>query len=92
MRIQVTQDDIEQGCRAVAENCPIARAVIRATGIPYAWVCTVFIAVYATDEDRDDIEHYQSKSLKHWVTPEDAAKRIKLYDATGHMNPFEFEL
>lgn len=92
MHISVTQEDIAQGCRAQAEICPIARAVARATGMPYVWVCGIFIAVYATAGDRDDVDNYKSKSVKYWKTPEDVKNRIILYDATGHMNPFGFEL
>lgn len=92
MLVTVSKEDIAQGCRADGEDCPVARAVVRATGIPYAWVCAAFIAVYDTPEDKDDIGDYQSKAVKYWQTPEDAVNRIRFYDATGRMNRFEFEL
>jgi hypothetical protein len=93
MLVTVTEEDIRSGCQADGENCPIARAVIRATGIPYAWICGLFIAVYATRNDALAPPHgYKEKSLKHWITPVEAARRIRLYDATGYMRPFTFEL
>ena len=42
-RVEVTAEDIAGGCRADTSNCPVARALLRATGehwnveLSYAW-------------------------------------------------------
>jgi hypothetical protein len=95
MLVEVTQEeDIRAGCQGEGTNCPVARAVVRATGIPYAWVCSRFIAVYATWEDATNspLEDYKERSLKYWTTPDEASWRIRLYDETGYMSPFSFQL
>lgn len=91
MLVEVTQEDINLGCRAVAENCPVARALMRATGIIHVYVCRAFLGVYSCKGDMFT-EDFGKRCLKKWDTPERVAKIISAYDATGFMNPFSFEL
>jgi hypothetical protein len=56
VRIEVGQEDIDQGCKASASYCPIARAVGRVIRGPVSvgaiWITLEDSTVYLTDEAR----------------------------------------
>jgi hypothetical protein len=58
MRIVVTQEDIDGATRA-ARNCPIARAVKRITGHPYAVTASPFAICLHTEDGRDSVKRYK---------------------------------
>ncbi len=80
MKIQVTQEDINQGVRQECEKCPIALAVIRAIG-PQA--ATMRISV---DDAWVDIGE------ESWCLPRSAARFVSDFDSGKAVTPFEFEL
>jgi hypothetical protein len=95
MLVQVTPQDIAGGCRKEAESCPVARAVARAAGSPWVWVSQRFIRVFACEKDRDAWDwalEWGAIPSGGWDTPGQVADIITLYDATGLMEPFAFEL
>lgn len=79
MRINVTQDDIDNGVSSCVW-CPVARAVARAT--------EMYVEVTATD-----IWIGHTPLVGRFVdTPEAAADFILQFDTNRKVQPFEFEL
>lgn len=79
MRIQVTQQDIDQGICGSPSRCPISRAVKRATG--------------ETDVSTGDLILFWTAGRRvAYRTPASAASFITRFDSDLSVAPFEFEL
>lgn len=76
MKIEVTQEDINKGEVTECRRCPIALAVIRATGNKYVLV----------DSD------YTHVGTKFCPTPVTAKRFIRNFDYGNDVQPFTFEL
>ena len=99
MQIEVTQDDIDSGCREDSNNCAVARAIIRQ--VPHVVPQSVLV-------DQDEIRfqtHGPITGLRTFCeeTPPTVASFIELYDklpehreADGDLDPepitFELDL
>lgn len=95
MNIDVTKDDIDGGCWRNGYNCPVARAVLRATGMRGVFVSGSIIAVFDHELNRGfpvGIRAVKKDAVKWWQTPPDVARRIRNYDDALGMYPFEFDL
>lgn len=98
MKVTVTQDDIDHGCRTNGWECPVARALIRASGMPAAFVSIPEIRVWDTpftrphDDDQAGWDQIRDTTTKTWGTPETLRWKIQMFDITGIMRPFEFDL
>lgn len=98
MKVHVTPGDITHGTSWDGYRCPIARAVLRATGMQAAFASSIYIAVYdhhlcpKCPGNAVQIRHYRHHAIKWWETPPEAAKRIINYDRNEWMIPFIFEL
>lgn len=77
MLIEVTQDDINSGCRGDTSDCPIARAIKRAT---LTKTC-VNVGTHKVYFDKVTA-----------ILPSNASLAILSYDRGGDMLPFSFEL
>jgi hypothetical protein len=88
--------DIAEGCFRNGYNCPVARAVLRATGMRGVFVSGSIIAVFDHKTSRTDwpvnIRMMKKDATKWWKTPLDVARRINSYDDFGGMDPFGFDL
>jgi hypothetical protein len=86
MKVNVQQDDIEWGVRRSSQNCPIANALHRETGM-LAIVGVNRIALYGKNEDGT------REPFKVWGdVPLEVIAFITMFDAHAHVEPFEFEL
>ena len=82
MKINVTQEDIDQGVPLSVLSCPVALAVRRAFGVHYASVGPVFITV---EESVNDFDTYD--------TPANVSTFIEDFDTDqATVQPFSFEL
>lgn len=82
--IQVTQEDIDQGCRNSGGRCPIARALIRALSVdfsPHVYVAKTQVNVW----------NNKKFVVQHRGIPEVAKNFIKQFDAGEKVLPFSFE-
>jgi hypothetical protein len=81
MKVDVTQEDIEQGRSGSASSCPVALAVTRATGRK----CGV---------TQDYLYFYGSKGqlLGGLALPPYVTRAIVQFDSTESMKPFSFKL
>ena len=75
-KIDVTQEDIDSGRRCSSTSCPIARALLRATGQ------SLYVWAYACG---------YSGNMRYDL-PAIAKNKIAVYDLCGVMTPFSFEL
>lgn len=80
MRIEVTQGDIDTGCRKTSQNCPIAIAVSRAVG-KRVGVSENLVSIY-----------FNGGVSQVCKLPSEATKFITRYDAGYRPAPFGFEL
>lgn len=78
MKITVTQEDIDNGVRDSCRYCPVAIAVLRATGRPRGSV-----RVDGTAIDMGDKVIGLTREVEAWITR---------YDYTRQGAPFEFEV
>lgn len=89
MIIEVTPEDIRLGVRKACQLCPIARSILRATGVDQARVITVSPGL------RDwEVSLYQYNN-GHSVTvllPRIAAAFAEKFDVGGKVEPFTFDL
>lgn len=97
MLVEVTRGDADAGCRQNGSNCPVALAVMRASGFNYVMVTAMAIEAYASLDAMHGIHDgpmstRQYEPIKRWATPAEAAQAIVIYDAFGVMEPFSFEL
>lgn len=86
MKVEVTSDDISNGLPGILDACPVALAVLRAYGDP---------GDYGIAVDEDEIliwSEEDGSTVKAWETPDVISDMIDLYDRTGEMCPFGFEL
>jgi len=82
MRIEVTPDDIGEQCRC-GWNCPISRAIQRATGKPET---DVFVGDGWVEID-------YGRVTERVKLPKSARRWIRDYDSNGRVGvPFAFEL
>ncbi len=82
--INVTQEDIKQGCSGNARNCPVARAIVRALNLTLGRVSVsnnLFIYM------KDDVHH-----LGAMRTPDSVLQFIARFDTGCAVEPFSFEL
>lgn len=80
IRIVVTEEDIKKGQKLCPERCPIARAVIRATGI-HCKVGVTWVHLYPD----------QGESSSAYI-PGRIQAAIVRFDRTGLMELLEFDL
>lgn len=80
MKIQVTQDDIDHGCRAESGPCPLALAVRRQTSLvdPHISIGAVW--------------HGKDMYRKYFNLPVEASVWYRDFDRGEKVTPFEFEL
>lgn len=78
MKIEVTADDIFMGIAGRCRDCPIARAVCRAAGVPASW-----LAVHS---------RYAMIDGKRYTLPVEAQAFIRTYDLGREVEPFTFDL
>jgi hypothetical protein len=76
IKVQVTQEDIDEGCRGDFACCPIARALWRV--FPEKSVMVEFHCVWIGDMKRE--------------LPPDAVRFIEEYDTNHLVQPFEFSI
>ncbi len=76
MKIQVTQEDIDKGCRNNRYDCPIAWATLRTTKSNYVSVESKFVVL----------------DWGTYLLPESAREFVRLFDQGESMRPFEFDL
>lgn len=81
IRVEVTKEDIDKGTRHSCSTCPVARALERALECDMAFVGR-------------DIFHYEKegKTSKILSLPAFVSLKIQLFDSTGEMEPFGFDL
>lgn len=75
-KIEVTQEDIENGVPCKSLYCPIALAVSRKLGIP------VYIGIYTVCAEHNDLAKLPYKATK-WITQFDIGRKVE---------PFSFDL
>lgn len=81
-KIKVTQSLIDAGDRESCTRCPVAMAIAEATNvIPYVDLTGAYL--YMSVNPKRDI---------HLNFPKEVTSKINLYDLTGKMKPFEFDL
>lgn len=79
VRVDVTENDIAQGCNRNAVGCPVSYAVARAVGAP---LCAVW-----ADGAWSTFAPPRSGKL-----PPDVVARVNLYDRVDEIAPFSFDL
>jgi hypothetical protein len=84
MKIKVTQEDIQQGYRGQATNCPVALAVGRILHRP---IGDIIISPILDDWW---VSIYPEET-RHTL-PKEVGLKIGVYDRYSEMEPFEFEL
>lgn len=78
MRIDVTQADIDGGCRFDSDNCPVALAVMRHTGV----ACSVGLTRIRRLETNRTV-----------LIADDVGRFVHAFDSgRGDVKPFSFEL
>ena len=82
MRVSVTQADITCGQRRSSCNCPVANAIKRSYEVSYI----------ACGQNTVDIKLRSAERIVSYQLPSFVSLRISMYDASGVMEPFEFEL
>jgi hypothetical protein len=85
MRIDVTQEDIDNGEMFKFTDCPIARAVRRETGM-HAWVSNRMVSIRNPETDVSE------PPLKMINLPPVAVDFIIRFDANQPVTPICFEL
>lgn len=88
LHINVTEQDIREGCRSEASNCPIALAgnrALREQGIDYLYLNASphFIAIHNDDEEAV----FSCDSV-----PIDARVFMREFDSGEEVDPFEFDI
>lgn len=80
IQVDVTAEDIEQGEQEECQRCPIALAVMRATGSPFAVV-------------QEDTVTLSQERIVH-ALPQKAIDFIGFFDGHGRrvVKPFSFEI
>lgn len=84
MKIKVTQDHIDKGKQSCSGECPIALALIEATGLE--------VSVYEHIMLWKGILIGDGEYLYDDPTPQHVLDRLKNFDKNGVMTPFEFEI
>jgi len=82
MIINVTQQHIDEGIQACANQCPVALALREATNLN----TTIFSQIFLWEGD--DTRNY----LYQASTPQHVLDRIRNYDMNDLMAPFDFEI
>lgn len=89
LHITVNQEDINSGVAGDCENCPIARAAIRAVAQQPDVLGTDTCAV----EVLDDILFVRARSRRHeGRLPERAREFVEDFDSKEEVRPFEFDV
>ncbi len=93
MKVQVTAEDITEGCPINTLKCPVARAVSRAAGLPASVHWNKILVFDKPDEKGEyDSGFREERVFKEWDTPPEVTEQIKLFDDHQLISPFEFEL
>lgn len=81
IHISVTRKDINRGAQLCPQRCPVARAIIRETGIEACKIGVIKVHLYPW-------------SGEVWAAdvPSKAQAAIVRFDSTGLMEPLEFDL
>jgi hypothetical protein len=77
--IDVKQEHIDKGRRTSASSCPIALAIVDATG-------------KSAGVTRDYIALYGFMSMRHYMPPKEAQDFIRKFDMQIPVEPFSFVL
>ena len=88
MLIDVTQADIDGGCRGIANNCPVAKAVQRHLKKDKVYVGARTINIY---EVLDGVLQ-EAAPIQSFATPAAVERFIRTFDVGGKVEPFSFEL
>lgn len=80
MKINVTKEDIDLGSRLNPFGCPVARAINRHLWFKNASVCC------------GRVIRCGHLTVKSYGLPESVYSKIREYDRTSYMAPFEFDL
>ena len=83
LKVEVTQEDIDEGVQGCPTGCPIALAVKRACSLPKA---TVMVS------DKIFIIPWDNSERQTLSLPANGAEIVHNYDAIGVMSPFDFEI
>lgn len=81
MRIEVTQEDIDKGAKGDCLLCPIAHAVMRATGAQCVNVHT-----------RIEVLHTDKTGWRHFGHTPASFEFLRAFDREEPVSPFSFEL
>lgn len=73
-KITVTQDDIDEGCALSANNCPIARALVREFYNPDVWVGSSVRIRYPSGGSR---RYEISRAARRFINRFDEGKEVK---------------
>jgi hypothetical protein len=90
MKVQVLDADIAYGCRMNTLECPVARAVSRATGM-LASVHWNKIILFSNKKEAEMMD-WHDRVVKEWDTPSEVVRMIRRFDEGLPVCPFEFEL
>lgn len=86
MKIQITQDDIDNGVIGDSNHCPIARAFKR---IGYTEVIVEQKRIYLYGDTYNSSNVYRKKYID---MPENGKKFVLYYDRSEPVEPFELEV
>lgn len=87
MLIKVQRKHIRKGVRGKCKTCPIALAISELLSEKFNSDARVIVSATSI------LMSVPNKFFRFWEPiPEEITKVIKLFDATGQMSPFSFEL
>jgi hypothetical protein len=84
VKVQVTQEDIDNGTPGKPCSCPVALAVLRAFNVSGVYISVE--PVYITFQPRY-LSHHE-----YYATPSSVASFVAMFDTGFPVEPFEFEL
>jgi len=87
MIIKVTQEHIDEGIRCSSFKCPVALAILTTDLIKAPNI--VSVGIFGAQEIKR--HGFPGRSWK-FPKGEDIAYKIRFYDESGKMKPFEFEM
>ena len=88
--VEITREDIAGGCRNSPKKCPVAVALKRMFPRAYSTY------VNASDDPQSGVSWSANVSTMRaslsFDFPKEVAEKLALYDRTGNMEPFSFEV
>lgn len=88
MKVKVVKQDITSGVKCDGEQCPVARAIARATAHRIGSVVVESESITIYDEYDGD-SYYKPRQV---ATPESVRHFVNRFDQNLRVKPFEFEL